>query len=326
MLHESNHNNISQFTLQHHYAAFGMHVDSSLPLPELCTPEQKNIETRLQRVTISECRSIETDGIQLEENQWLAVSENRLLFRINNVGSFLVSNGKDIRFERTVVDGNDVVLDKDLRVFILGSCFGAIALQNKLLPIHGSVVVLEKGAMAFVGDSGAGKSTMLGSFLACGYKMLTDDVCVLNFDDDRPTAFPAYPQCKYNKDSADLLGHKFDNMRWINRFKSKKYLDTADHFETQSQPLTTIIALEPSASANKLMMNKINGLEKFETIFRNTYRQVFHYGEENKKTILQQVANCTQNCEVYKLIRPTSKSYSPEEMVEFVTDFCASAV
>ena len=38
---------------------------------------------------------------------------------------------------------------------------GALLMQRKILPLHGSAIAIDGKAYAFVGDSGAGKSTLL---------------------------------------------------------------------------------------------------------------------------------------------------------------------
>ena len=52
-----------------------------------------------------------------------------------------------------------------VRLYLLGTCMGALLFQRKLLPLHGSAVVINGKAYAFVGDSGAGKSTLAAAFL-----------------------------------------------------------------------------------------------------------------------------------------------------------------
>ena len=53
---------------------------------------------------------------------------------------------------------------------------GAILMQRKILPLHGSAIAIDGKAYAIVGDSGAGKSTLASAFLKRGYQLLSDDV------------------------------------------------------------------------------------------------------------------------------------------------------
>ena len=74
-------------------------------------------------------------------------------------------------------DGNKIIvspldeIDEDvIRLYILGTCMGAILMQRKILPLHGSAIAINGKAYAIVGDSGAGKSTLASAFLKKGYQ------------------------------------------------------------------------------------------------------------------------------------------------------------
>ena len=57
---------------------------------------------------------------------------------------------------------------------------GAILMQRKILPLHGSAIAIDGKAYAIVGDSGAGKSTLASAFLNKGYQLLSDDVIAVS--------------------------------------------------------------------------------------------------------------------------------------------------
>ena len=74
--------------------------------------------------------------------------------------------------------------DEDkIRLYILGTCMGALLMQRKILPLHGSAIAIDGKAYAFVGDSGAGKSTLASAFLSKGYKLLSDDVIAVSLSE-----------------------------------------------------------------------------------------------------------------------------------------------
>jgi hypothetical protein len=73
--------------------------------------------------------------------------------------------------------------------------------------LHGAAVVTPYGACAFVGPTGAGKSTLAASFLSAGYSVLTDDSVVLDARGQDIVAFPAYPGLRLWDDAiATLFG------------------------------------------------------------------------------------------------------------------------
>ena len=71
--------------------------------------------------------------------------------------------------------------------------------------LHGAAVVTPYGACAFVGPTGAGKSTLAASFLSAGYSVLTDDCVVLHLHDEHIVAIPAYPSVRLWDDTISAL-------------------------------------------------------------------------------------------------------------------------
>jgi len=71
--------------------------------------------------------------------------------------------------------------------------------------LHGAAVITPYGACAFVGPTGAGKSTLAASFLTAGYSVLTDDCVVLDLRDGDIVAIPAYPGIRLWDDAIAAL-------------------------------------------------------------------------------------------------------------------------
>lgn len=79
--------------------------------------------------------------------------------------------------------------------FILGSCLGVLLIQRGMLVLHASVVATDVGALAFLGNSGRGKSTLAAALHKRGHRVLADDHCAL-VEGDEPQVVPAYPALK----------------------------------------------------------------------------------------------------------------------------------
>ena len=71
--------------------------------------------------------------------------------------------------------------------------------------LHGAAVVTPYGACAFVGITGAGKSTLAAGFLSAGYAVLTDDCVVLETRGGAIVAIPAYPSLRLWDDAIAAL-------------------------------------------------------------------------------------------------------------------------
>jgi len=80
----------------------------------------------------------------------------------------------------------------------------ALSRQGKLV-LHGSAVEIGEQAVAFIGASGRGKSTLAASFAATGMRFLTDDALVLQWTGDELMAVPSHPSIRLWEDSQEAL-------------------------------------------------------------------------------------------------------------------------
>jgi hypothetical protein len=80
----------------------------------------------------------------------------------------------------------------------------ALTLQGRLV-LHGSAVSIDGRGVAFLGNSGMGKSTLAASFAVCGTHFLTDDGLLLGEDGGWPTVVPSHPSVRLWQDSEEAL-------------------------------------------------------------------------------------------------------------------------
>jgi hypothetical protein len=80
----------------------------------------------------------------------------------------------------------------------------ALSQQGKLV-FHASAVQIGAGAVAFMGPSGRGKSTLATAFATNGYPFLTDDGLVLERHDGRYQVIPSHPSIRLWQDSEAAL-------------------------------------------------------------------------------------------------------------------------
>lgn len=80
----------------------------------------------------------------------------------------------------------------------------AMSRQGKLM-LHGSAVDINGQGVAFIGESGRGKSTLAASFATGGTRFLTDDGLHLEWVDDECRIIPSHPSIRLWEDSQDAL-------------------------------------------------------------------------------------------------------------------------
>ncbi|MBL0244850.1 MAG: hypothetical protein IPQ22_12960 [Rhodoferax sp.] len=80
----------------------------------------------------------------------------------------------------------------------------ALARQGMLV-LHASAVEIGDSAVAFIGASGMGKSTLAASFATNGFRFLTDDGLLLEPRQDACYVLPSHPSIRLWDDSQDAL-------------------------------------------------------------------------------------------------------------------------
>ncbi|MCM3568202.1 aldolase [Neobacillus mesonae] len=246
------------------YKAFGLNIVSDIIFPELDIVKGKldNVDVTLQIKDLSK----EWDEL-LFDNETFRVKEDLVLFKILETAIFCIKNGNEI----LVSPMNGADLDK-IRLYILGTCMGALLIQKKIIPLHGSAIEIEGKAYAIIGESGAGKSTLASAFINKGYKLLSDDVIAVTLSKNHvPIVTPSYPQQKLWKESLNEFGMDSSQFRPIIERETKFAIPVLENFNSEPVPLAGIIELIKSEN-DELNYRRINGMERLQTLFAHTYR------------------------------------------------------
>ena len=119
---------------------------------------------------------------------WQAAA-GRFLLDVPGVARYLVEDGKQISIE-PIPQADKTEVDFFLQMTPLAS----LLFQRGTLAFHAAVAATRHGAVLLAGDSGAGKSTLLASLHKRGWRMLADDLTVVDLDEDgSPIVFPICP-------------------------------------------------------------------------------------------------------------------------------------
>lgn len=102
----------------------------------------------------------------------------------------------------------------------------------------------DRGAVLLAGQSGNGKSTLLGVMLARGYTMLADDLAAITLDGaGKPMVQPGFPQIKLWADAAQRLGRATDDLHRVRPQIDKFAVPTSSRFAATPLPLSAIYML-----------------------------------------------------------------------------------
>lgn len=273
-----------------YYSAYQLTIASELPLPELVQVNGTQTDVTIRFDNVAENGL--ADGEQLGPFLWAA--PNTLWLQVPNVARFLVRNGNEI-----IIDPADGIDDDSIRVFLLGSAFGALLFQRGLLVIHGNAVRIGDECLICVGPSGAGKSTLAAAFMQRGFDVLADDVVPVN---DAGLALPGFPRIKLWQDAAEQFAIATDDLRRIRPEMNKFNLLVAD-VEQRALPIRWIYILG-NDHIDEITFEPITGMAKFMPLQHNTYRAKFLQGMQLKSQHLSLCGKLASKIRLSRLTRP----------------------
>jgi hypothetical protein len=275
------------------YHAFGLNIASTIPCPELL----------LQAGDADVCIHLgavpETLNDAIEATDWYQQNSDAVLLKINNIANYLIIQGKQIIIDRAPGSHDD-----EVRLFLFGSAFGALLHQRGLLPVHGSAIEVNGGAVLFVGPSGHGKSTLAGAFHLRGYRLIADDVCVVSTaNSDLLWVYPGFPRLKLWSDTLENLGKNPEELRRVIPKLDKRHLPLATGFCAHPRPLKRVYELAITET-QEFDLIPLQGLEKLKPLMEHTYRPEFLAGVDRKKLHFRQCAATARQVAVNRVTRP----------------------
>lgn len=112
--------------------------------------------------------------------------------------------------------------------------------------LHASGIETGRGAVAFLGMSGQGKSTMIASFLRRGAALLTDDALPLRIEAGVAYGVPGPPHMKLWDATAEHALHLDGNLPALSALAEKKYLALDQRYEyaPAAAPMRAIYVLQ----------------------------------------------------------------------------------
>lgn len=287
------------------YSAFGINIRSEIELPEL---QQKPFEEHDLEIkwgeNPEELTDVKGSGVLYQ------AKKDDFLFRLDTVGSYRVQNGSCITVER--LNGST---DEEVRLFLLGSAFGALIHQRELLPFHGSTVVKDGLAYVIGGSSGAGKSSLAAALAKRGFKLLADDISVIKTEAGKPVVYPGIPHLKLWEDVMTNLEEDVTKYPKVRPQLLKYRKPAAEEFLNKSVKVHSISILS-SGNTPGFEVKQIKGVEKFNLIRNNTYRHQYLAGLEKTVHHFRIATELAGACTVFKVKRPVSPLLL-EELADF---------
>ena len=240
------------------YHAYGLAIVSDVEIPEL--PLLRDLrDMGRNRVNL---RIHGVHRVIEEPAQWLNVAANAAgapwlstakidggyLLRFPRLADFtLDATGHEI----SCVAAADLVNVVTLRHLAIDHVMPRVLNLLGLDSLHATAVATPAGTIAFIGDTGTGKSTLSASFHLAGFESFCDDCLVLSEEGDRIVATPAYPGVRLWDDSFKALMGDADRGEPVAQYTRKtRLLGDATGFRADRLPLARLYLLERPTAKN----------------------------------------------------------------------------
>jgi hypothetical protein len=301
------------------YHAYGLEFASTIPIPEMRVVEEEPLAGGCDADVSIEVGPV-PDHLPDPINVGVIYESNatELLVRISNVARYWISNGR-----RIVIDPAPDVTDHEVRVFLLGTCIGALLHQRGFFVFHASGIGTSDGAVLFAGMSGAGKSTLLAELLRRGYRMMVDDVCAISVGSDgHPEVIPSYPRTRLWGETAARLSIETEGLTRTRPTMDKYERQLPEQFWNEVAPLRRIYHLTGS-NGDELSLTPLGSLESFQVVRSNTYRDALVDGFSLRREHFELASAVARAADVVRVVRPVD-SFRLVELADLILDDLAS--
>lgn len=193
-------------------------------------------------------------------------TDTEFLLRLDGVATYYVHDGTEV-----VITPEQGAPELDVRSYLMGSLFAVLCHQRGLLPLHASAVATKDGAIAFLGSSGAGKSSLAAFLARAGYRVLADDICVVDpgAPKDRRVLSVA-PWLKLWSATLDAMGEPSGGLARV--FSAdEKYRYTLDEQQTETG-LRELILLDRAEPDGGVSFERLTPAQAVQAVLDFTYQ------------------------------------------------------
>ncbi|NET61103.1 MAG: serine kinase [Symploca sp. SIO2E6] len=282
------------------YFAYGLGIHSELPIPEFIpAPVECDVTLYIEKDSTPSDYLLEDE---IEEPWSFDLTREEAFFYVKDIGVFIVEEGKNI----IVVPAPDVS-EQLLRLHIVGNIMSLVLYLRGLLVLHASVVNINGGAVAFLGESGQGKSSTAAAFHKHGYRIITDDVAPVTLDQKPITITPGFPQIKLGRETAAILGCDFDSLHILHPSYPKRGYRLGQDFPQTPLPIRGIYVLTYD---DEFGVEPLTPQEAVIELSRYAHPETLFYSRDPAHFL--QCTALAKECTLYRLKRPRNLNLLPE--------------
>jgi hypothetical protein len=285
----------------HHYWGFGLNILSEIEFPELLPSRFEHHDVT---ITLGGIPSRVLELSSADTDTEFIISDQEYFLDIKNACKYYVREGSEV-----FIAPYDNVEGRSVRIYLLATVMAVVLLQRGLMPLHASGIIKDNKLILFTGDSGAGKSTTLAHLVARGYRIFTDDVCVLRVSPQNQEiveGIASYPMIKLWDDAIS----KLDNDSFSSRsFRVKPDADKYgyffyDTFIKEPYPIDKIFILKAGDQETKPDSRRLTGIEAFRLLEKQAYRNYLITNQFLRELHFKTMSLLSRSAIIYEMSRP----------------------
>jgi len=203
--------------------------------------------------------------------------------------------------------------EETLRHLLLDQVMPRVLSHKGRLVLHASAVCVDGQTLAFVGETGQGKSTLAASFHLSGYPLLTDDGLLIRIGNDCIKAIPGYQGLRLLPESIKALFKESSGCKSMASYSEKNRIILSDHRETEPMGLNALFVLDEPNVDDKTHTIKISLLSKRDAcmeLVRNSF-QFDVSSHEQAKNLFAEASAVVARLPVFSLSYPRDFSCLP---------------
>jgi hypothetical protein len=295
------------------YKICGYTFGSKIPLPELAAVDDPCADFVFELLPSTE-DLIEpvhwtNHWTSLDDAVWLAFAkiDGGYLLRFPELADFVVST--DARSVRCYP--REYVPSETVRHLLLNQVIPLVLSHLGSLVLHAAACATPWGAIAFMGMTGMGKSTLAAGFGLQGFPILTDDCLLVEEQNGSVMSIPSYPGIRLWPESVSALFREEPTLQPLAHYTEKRRLLFGQIHPEAPVPLASIYVLSHSQKTKRaagVTIEPLRASEALLEIVKHTF-QLDNTGRERLRRSFRQCEWLAKSVPFFKLSFPRRHAY-----------------
>lgn len=238
------------------YSAFGFLVESEIEIPGLAAVHSNSPSD--VRVFFGRVPDKIAEPYETAFRKEYSAREAKLFISPNLM--FYIGNGETI-----IIQASDEVPEDKITAFLLDAPFVVLLIQRGFFVLHGTSAMVDGLSVSFLGRSGEGKSALMHELWKRGNTIITDDICAIKIEENRPMIYPGIFRLSVWRDTIEDQGEIDQRYRKVREEINKYFIDFSDSANAYPVPAERFFFINES-NGDRFSAKEVKGCEKIKTL------------------------------------------------------------